>query len=483
MCGIVGNLSLNAQAYNQNREKWLKTALVYDSLRGMHSTGVMLRGKQDRALSYYKQAVTGGEFVGTEGYAKNVEHPLITSDVVVGHNRHATMGKINTENAHPFLHGDVMLVHNGTLHSMASLPQENKDIEIDSEMICYNLSLYDPRDADRVLNRLNGAFTLVWMDRRDDSLNIVRNTERPLHMCLNSSRNEMYFMSEAWMLAASLQRANIGYNDIVSLATHKWLKFTPENELKPVVKAIEPYRRSWSGTGHRGHGQWWPNYDDRDDNYNAVTRVTPTTTKQKKEDTPGPKGVTLVRKDGKRFELPRAFKESLGWYGLNEDREIYEFSPIVISKIRDGKAHVMGTVYIPEWDDEADCTLIMGHAHAINHESRNWFVRLVAVTYDKAGTLEFRAMFSCVKPLNDKKGSTDVVNMEEYKRRLKSPAPAGNSVKGPWGWMRPEAVEPYIKNGCSMCSKDILLEDCGSVEWVGELGSQPLCGDCAKDWR
>ena len=37
---------------------------------------------------------------------------------IIGHNRSATIGNITKDNAHPFRKGDLVGVHNGTIHSL-----------------------------------------------------------------------------------------------------------------------------------------------------------------------------------------------------------------------------------------------------------------------------------------------------------------------------------------------------------------------------
>ena len=196
MCGIVGFISLKNQHREFSKEKFMTDGLYVNALRGMHSTGVMSLEDSFR-WRWAKNAVTAQEFIDQEKWSKK----RFNKWCMVGHNRHATIGAIETDNAHPFHHGEIILVHNGTLNNHHSLPHRNKDIKVDSELVAYNLSKVAPEDAAKeVIGRLSGAYALVWFDTRDQSVNIVRNSERPMHFGINKLEDILWFMSEGDML-------------------------------------------------------------------------------------------------------------------------------------------------------------------------------------------------------------------------------------------------------------------------------------------
>ena len=63
---------------------------------------------------WLKNAVDGYSFVNCSEYHSIASH-MAKFKYMVGHNRAATMGGIDTETAHPFQEGAITLVHNGTL--------------------------------------------------------------------------------------------------------------------------------------------------------------------------------------------------------------------------------------------------------------------------------------------------------------------------------------------------------------------------------
>src|SRR3546814_3056993 len=97
--------------------------------------------------------------------------------MLFGHNRAATKGAVNQENAHPFNHGDIVGCHNGTLYNVTNL-DDHKDFKVDSENIFYDMSR---NGAKATIAKLQGAFALCWYDESNRTVNLVRNSQRPMY--------------------------------------------------------------------------------------------------------------------------------------------------------------------------------------------------------------------------------------------------------------------------------------------------------------
>jgi len=235
MCGIVG-----AAGYLGPKEKdVVKDLLVMDALRGKHSTGLMSVDKGAN-VSYVKAAVTPHDFLDMGKVSKTFN---INSRVLLGHNRYATQGAVNNNNAHPFMHGDIAGVHNGTLRKQYQLV-DSKNFVVDSENIIHSLNKVGEEET---VKQLDGAYALVWWDMKVDALKFLRNTERPMYICAAADDKTFFWASEEYMLKAALVRRNIQHTDIVAMEPHQLYTFDLKlDEVgvpvldKPSIKKLAP---------------------------------------------------------------------------------------------------------------------------------------------------------------------------------------------------------------------------------------------------
>jgi hypothetical protein len=173
MCGIIGIISKHSMpTYGDDL---FTDMLRMDTIRGPDSTGcfgVTRNGKVD----YLKGNANGYVFTETSNYYKFRKKIYTSYEMVIGHNRKATKGVVKAQNSHPFKEGNIILVHNGTIYNADTL---NKEAEVDSHAIAHALSEHKAAEA---LEKINGAYALVWYDLKDKTLNLARNRERPLHL-------------------------------------------------------------------------------------------------------------------------------------------------------------------------------------------------------------------------------------------------------------------------------------------------------------
>jgi hypothetical protein len=187
MCGIVG---LMGKIRTVDHDRFAREAVLVDTLRGGHATGVMHmyydpKDKEDLFVNTYKEAVPGWEFVqSTKG------HKILTcstnSLAVVAHNRYATGGGMQDEHAHPFTYKNITLVHNGVLDNWRELmrtfniPTSVRDPwpTVDSASVA--MFLAHVKDPTEVLEAIEGAYSFVWFNSEDNTLNFARNAERPM---------------------------------------------------------------------------------------------------------------------------------------------------------------------------------------------------------------------------------------------------------------------------------------------------------------
>lgn len=206
MCGIVG-VSGNLYA---KHAKVFRDMLCFDYIRGVDSTGVavvpMTLGAEpivEKELGHpgnlwdWNQS----QIFDERGLCSTVKR------VMIGHNRHATLGRVNVDNAHPFTYDHITGVHNGSLRDWSDL-EGYAENEVDSKSIFQTIAA---KGIDHCWKNFVGAAALVWWDNKEGTLNLIRNAERPLWMCYNKDGNVLFWASEKWMIlaATSKERSDI----------------------------------------------------------------------------------------------------------------------------------------------------------------------------------------------------------------------------------------------------------------------------------
>ncbi len=122
--------------------------------------------------------------------------------VLIGHNRWATTGKVDKYNAHPFDMDTLVGAHNGTLKDRHNL-KFNGVYQVDSEQLFANIEVDGEETA---LPKTNGAYALVWWDKVNEKLKIIRNNQRTLYYTYSDDKRVIFWASEAWMLEVILSR-------------------------------------------------------------------------------------------------------------------------------------------------------------------------------------------------------------------------------------------------------------------------------------
>jgi hypothetical protein len=218
MCGLIGMAGQLTGA----EEKLTNQLLIVDALRGVDSTGVAVVSRNGD-VKIAKALGNPYELFNTKAYDRTF---LGMNSVVIGHNRWGTQGKINKTNAHPFEFDTLVGVHNGTLTSKHRL-DSSMDFDVDSENLYHHIDKHGLHDA---MTHLEGAWSLVWWDKLDSTLNFLRNSERPMWITKNESGSCMFWASEPWMLQGVLGRAGIKHQAITSTQEDMHYSFHVDNK-------------------------------------------------------------------------------------------------------------------------------------------------------------------------------------------------------------------------------------------------------------
>lgn len=236
MCGIVAV----AGKIGVNEESAFRQLLILDSLRGEHSTGVV----SVNALGEVETAKRVGDPFQLFDTSQWRDIMNRQNRILIGHNRYATVGKINRANAHPFEFSNIVGVHNGTLTNKHSLPNSHR-FDTDTETLYSYINDVGVKEA---ISHTDGAWALAFFDRRERGFSILRNKERPLSFAVTEDGNTIFVASEAWMLTAILGRKGIKYREITELPVNTLMTFDVNlgqrvwpvgDPIKPRVKTVE----------------------------------------------------------------------------------------------------------------------------------------------------------------------------------------------------------------------------------------------------
>jgi len=232
MCGLVGIVGANLHVLHHEAFKWM---LHLDTIRGEDSTGVALRKSFNKGRSQVIVAKTEGHpSLLTQRFPelfdkKGVLHLKTTEryDFLMGHNRAATVGAVNSTNAHPFHHGNITGCHNGTIGAgLLQLPSGDEiKGHTDSEKLIFALS--KGWKIKEIMDTVTGAAAMTWWDASTKTYNIYRNKERSLFYTHNDTNTIFAYASEEWILRVSLNK-----NKLFELA--KNIKEFPVDTLKSI---------------------------------------------------------------------------------------------------------------------------------------------------------------------------------------------------------------------------------------------------------
>lgn len=253
MCGLVGCMG----ALSVTHERAFTELLSVDVIRGHHSTGMAAYNSNTKNIYIAKEVGSPPEVIRSSDYTKSMSQ---INRLLLGHNRYATKGKINKENAHPFKQSNIIGAHNGSLTYMGQQRLEDKDnkFETDSEAIMWSLST---RGFDETWKYLANpvfeanAFALTWFDTNTNKFYLVRNKKRPLFYALTEKDDAVYWASELGALQWIMYRNGLTGKDFKAFSVnedtlYEWeiVKVSDEKVSPPKLRKLDTPEPLWSQT-------------------------------------------------------------------------------------------------------------------------------------------------------------------------------------------------------------------------------------------
>lgn len=254
MCGIVGAAGI----LNKREKEAIYYLMFLNSLRGEDGCGIISTFEENKGSWWQtdKSELTSTEYVQTEGFKSLVINKNLTG--FIGHSRAATKGVVKIENNHPFTIGDIVGVHNGTIHGKFD---NSHKYDTDSEALYHNIEEKGLKAALETVDRqsFSMAYALAFYSAKDHSISLIRNKERPLFLAKTDNGN-YFWASEGIMLQFAMQRAGIlpvdGYKPLVVDSLYKIFL---DREGKERLKVIPNYiaeRKTYTQGSSYGNS-WW----------------------------------------------------------------------------------------------------------------------------------------------------------------------------------------------------------------------------------
>lgn len=277
MCGIVGIVAKHNGLWAYHRDLF-EEMLVADSLRGMDSTGVFDVTYKNQ-INILKQACEPGLFLRTKSWKDFKENLGGKTAAIVGHNRKATSGDIVSKNAHPFIKGHIVLVHNGYIGNAKSI---DSSIEVDSEAIASTLA--ETEDSVTALEKLWGAWSIVWYNHKTKKLHLARNPDRPMAFC--HTTDALIFGSEPGMLEWLLSRRNTKHEPIIETKPYRIYEISLKHFHLTEKDIPSPTRVSTFPTKHIVEGDMDEDIPFQDPRYTSFGEPSDTVVKEMQREYP-----------------------------------------------------------------------------------------------------------------------------------------------------------------------------------------------------
>ena len=204
--------------------------LFADQLRGGDGTGIVYNN--GKRLNILKAPIGSSDFVISPQYDRATSAIIKGSNFVIGHNRAATKGKIDQDSTHPFKHKHITLVHNGTL----TYHKDLADVEVDSHAITISIAEIGLKET---LKKISGAYALIWTDSNKKTLNIIRNSQRPLYVVETDFL--FLFVSESKLAEWILDRNRHKITSIKEVPIHTLFQFEFDHWNKYETQKIDVY--------------------------------------------------------------------------------------------------------------------------------------------------------------------------------------------------------------------------------------------------
>ncbi len=233
MCGLTALIGTDIE---QSHVLGFQKLAQLSALRGQDSVGFfdfhLTPTRNEKECRYYKELGSAGLYFGEGGRWDNSfywnryfnkKNQFNAPVVMVAHARAATKGAIEKKNAHPFHQGDILGVHNGTIHT----PFENRDkFDTDSEALFAYMNEHGEEKGLTMVNQLwSAAYALMWINLKERTFNIARNQDRTLFFTKHKYKDVCFLSSDKLFLQAVVQYISKDFAEPSMVPKEDWYIF------------------------------------------------------------------------------------------------------------------------------------------------------------------------------------------------------------------------------------------------------------------
>jgi predicted glutamine amidotransferase len=248
MCGLVGV----AGEIDAKIIKIFNDMMVFNITRGRDSSGVASVSRLSDAFDVFKMTVHASVLQEFKGYDRVVS---TGRKVLIGHSRSATVGTVSVGNAHPFDFDKIVGAHNGTLpYNVKSDLPNHLSFGTDSEALFSSIN--DRGVVETIGSLTGGAYALSWFDKENNTINLLRNDERPLVFGLINDGKTLVWASEAYFIRAACDRHHMDHDkSLFILPVDRHYRWVVPNSVNnkfenPIVRPLERKERPVTYTGN-----------------------------------------------------------------------------------------------------------------------------------------------------------------------------------------------------------------------------------------
>lgn len=470
MCGLVGI----AGDVDHKSFRMFRDMLVFDTIRGFDSTGVCKVDLQDNIIiekDIGPPQMLWDWVAKSKIFTSKGTHNGVLPKVLLGHNRAATVGEVNFENAHPFEYGGIIGAHNGTLTGRGWRLEGDHNL-IDSQRVFKHIS---EKGIDDCWAKLDGAAALSFYDKKAETINLIRNNQRPLFITSTADKKLLIWASDYgfFTLAARISGIELLKNK-EGITTYKELKpnflypfkikpngfdVLEERELSPFVTKVGIHHNQNSGNNSGSASKTGKNKKEQTDFNNKFWA----------------KGTLKGEKDTRGIEF-YLFAE--GTRGTGNDRERY-----LLARITEG-VHKDKEVKIFPRTGASYSTLRNWVGTKKVYLSKARMREQVSTTNGVNTLISFCISGDCIETVPGKyhrnevvESVTNVPEVKKEKSNIISLFPVFGNISVPLDeWKR---CMDKIGFCCTTCGDPVDKDDAHELLWVRT--DTALCKNCQED--